>query len=338
MAARPLAIGPGGVRSQMPELNNSTVLVIGGAGFVGSHIVDQLLDEPVREIRVLDNFVRGARANLDQAVTDERVSVIEGSVADRALLGEAMAGVDYVFHLAALWLYECVHEPRAAIDINVIGTWNVIEAALEANVKKIVYSSSASVYGDAVFTPMTEAHPFNNRTMYGATKIAGEQFFRAIYEQHGLDYVGLRYMNVYGPRMDYKGTYVSVIMKVLDKIDAHEPPIVFGDGSQAYDFVHVSDVARANILSLKSDATDVNLNVGTGVKTTIKELVDALLELTGSDLEPEYRPQEQMFVTHRVGSTELAEELIGFHAETPYEEGLESVVAWRAGDKARATS
>ncbi len=159
---------------------------------------------------------------------------------------------------------------------------------------------------------MTEDHPFNNRTMYGATKIAGEQFFRAYHEQHGLDYVGLRYMNVYGPRMDYKGTYVSVIMKVLDKIDAGEQPVIFGDGSQAYDFVHVGDVARANILAMKSDATDVNLNVGTGIKTTIKELVDVLLEETGADIEPEYRADEQMFVTHRVGSTEQAEELIGF--------------------------
>jgi UDP-glucose 4-epimerase len=185
---------------------------------------------------------------------------------------------------------------------------------------------------------MTEEHPFNNRTTYGATKIAGEQLFRAFHEQHGLDYVGLRYMNVYGQRMDYKGTYVSVIMKVLDKIEAGEAPRIFGDGSQAYDFVHVSDVARANILALKSDATDVNLNVGTGVKTTIRQLVDALLEITGSDLEPEYFPQEQMFVTHRVGSTELAEELTGFRAEIPYREGLRSVVEWRAAEQAVSRS
>jgi UDP-glucose 4-epimerase len=184
---------------------------------------------------------------------------------------------------------------------------------------------------------MTEDHPFNNRTMYGATKIAGEQFFRAFNEQHGLDYAGMRYMNVYGPRMDYKGTYVSVIMKVLDRIDAGEAPVIFGDGSQAYDFVHVGDVARANILALKSDSsTDRNYNVGTGVKTTIKELVDALLEITGSDLEPEYKPQEQMFVTHRVGSTENAERDLGFTAEIPYEDGLRSVVEWRRSDERRA--
>jgi len=320
----------------MPDLADSRVLVIGGAGFIGSHIVDQLLDEPVREIVVLDNFARGARHNLDDALGDERVTLVEGSIADVELLDRLMEGADYVWLLAALWLYECVHEPRSAIEINVVGTFNVLDAARRAGVKKVVYSSSASVYGDAVFTPMTEDHPFNNRTLYGATKIAGEQFFRAYHEQHGLDYVGLRYMNVYGPRMDYKGTYVSVIMKVLDKIDAGERPVIFGDGSQAYDFVHAADCARANILAMKSDATDVNLNVGTGVKTTIKELVDVLLEETGGEIEPEYRPDEQMFVTHRVGSTERAEELIGFKAQLRYREGLRSVIEWRHSDQKRS--
>ena len=214
-----------------------------------------------------------------------------------------------------------------------VGTFNVAEAAQQAGVKKVVYSSSASVYGDALFTPMTEEHPFNNRTMYGATKIAGEQFFRVFNEQHGLDYVGLRYMNIYGPRMDYKGTYVSVIMKVLDRIDAGQPPVIFGDGSQAYDFIHVEDVARANILALKSDASDTNFNIGMGVKTTINELVTLLLQITGSDLKPEYRPQEQMFVTHRVGSTDKAEQQLGFKARVPLEEGLRSVVEWRRGDQ-----
>lgn len=320
----------------MPDLADSRVLVIGGAGFIGSHVVDRLLAEPVREIVVLDNFARGARNNLDAALVDERVSLVEGSIADVELLDELMAGTDYVWLLAALWLYECVHEPRSAIEINCVGTFNVIDAAHRAGVKKVVYSSSASVYGDALFTPMTEDHPFNNRTMYGATKIAGEQFFRAYHEQHGLDYVGLRYMNVYGPRMDYKGTYVSVIMKVLDRIDAGERPVIFGDGSQAYDFVHVGDVARANVLAMKSDATDVNLNVGTGVKTSIAQLVDVLLEETNAGIEPEYRADEQMFVTHRVGSTEQAEQLIGFRAELPYREGLRSVIEWRRSDQRRS--
>ena len=193
-----------------------------------------------------------------------------------------LQGTDYVFLLTALWLGECVSQPRDALEVNVVGIYNVIELCQELGIKKVVYSSSASVYGDAVQVPMTEEHPFNNRTFYGATKIAGEQFFRAFYDMHKLNYVGLRYMNIYGPRMDYKGTYVSVIMKVLDRIEQGQPPIIFGDGSQSYDFVHVSDVARANILALQSDATDEFFNIGTGVRTTINELVEILLKLTGT--------------------------------------------------------
>jgi UDP-glucose 4-epimerase len=323
-------------RRPVCDISDSKILVIGGAGFVGSHLVDQVLAEPVREVVVLDNLTRGSRTNLAGALDDERVTLVEGNLTDLELLARVTEGSDYVFHLAALWLWECVNDPRAAIEVNALGTFNVLEAAQRAGVKKVVYSSSASVYGDAVTTPMTEDHPFNNRTMYGATKVAGEQFCRAMYEQHGLDYVGLRYMNLYGPRMDYKGAYVSVIMKVLDKIDAGEAPVIFGDGSQAYDFIHVSDGARANLLALKSDATDVCLNVGTGIKTTIRELVDELLATTGSDLVPEYRPEEQMFVTHRVGSTELAEQLTGFRTEIDYREGLRSVVEWRRTDQRRA--
>ncbi len=314
------------------DLKNSRILVIGGAGFIGSHIVDQLLQEPVQEIIVLDNFVRGKKQNLSKALKDPRVKLVEGSILDLELLKKLMQGTTYVFHLAALWLFECVHQPRSAVEVNILGTFNVMETAQQAGVKKIVYSSSASVYGNALTTPMTEEHPFNNRTMYGATKIAGEQFFRAFNEQHKLNYVGLRYMNVYGPRMDYKGAYVSVVMKVLDRLDEGQAPIIFGDGSQAYDFVHVEDVAQANILALKSDATDEFFNVGKGVKTTINELVTLLLELTGSKLKPEYKPQEQSFVTERLGSTEKATERIGFKAQISLRQGLKSVVDWRKQD------
>ncbi len=317
------------------NISGQKIVVVGGAGFIGSHIVDQLVAEPVGEIVVLDNFVRGTRANLARALEDRRVRLVEGSITDGRTLASALDGAAAVFHLAALWLFECVHQPRAAVDVNIVGTFNVIEAAREAGVRKIVYSSSASVYGDAAFTPMTEDHPFNNRTMYGATKIAGEQFLRATYEQHRLDYVGLRYMNVYGPRMDYRGAYVSVIMKVLDRIDQGQPPVIFGDGSQSYDFVHVSDVARANVLAMKSDATDEFLNVGKGTKTTINELVSMLLQLTGSSLTPEYRPQEQMFVTHRVGSAAKAAGMIGFEAVVGLQDGLRSVVEWRSADRQR---
>jgi UDP-glucose 4-epimerase len=321
----------------LAELADSTVLVTGGAGFIGSHVVEQLLDKPVREVIVLDNFVRGTRENLERAAADPRLRLFEGSITDVQLIRSLMEPCEYVFHLAALWLHECVHEPRKALEVNVGGTYNVAEVARDSGVRKVVFSSSASVYGDAVAIPMTEEHPFNNRTMYGATKIAGEQFFRAFHEQDDLDWVGLRYMNVYGPRMDYLGTYVSVIMKVLDRIDAGERPVIFGDGSQTYDFVHVVDVARANILALDSDATDELYNVGMGVKTTINELVSRLLEITGSDLEPEYRPEEQMFVTHRVGSTDRAEGTLGFRATIPLDEGLRSVVEWRR-EHQRATA
>ena len=322
----------------MTDLTDSKILVTGGAGFIGSHIVELLLEDPVREVVVLDDFVRGSARNLERVADDPRLRIVEGSITDDELIRSLTRDSTYVFHLAALWLHECVHEPRKALDVNVGGTYNVIEAAHEAGVRKVVYSSSASVYGDAIVTPMTEEHPFNNRTMYGATKIAGEQFFRAFNERHGLDWAGLRYMNVYGPRMDYLGTYVSVIMKVLDKIEAGEPPIVFGDGSQAYDFVHVRDVAQANVLALKSDASDELFNVGMGVKTTINELVSLLLDITGSELEPEYRPEEQMFVTHRVGSTDKAEQLLGFRAAIPLEEGLRSVVEWRKRDQSARVS
>lgn len=311
------------------DLHDARIAVIGGAGLVGSHIVDQLIQEPVSEIVVYDNFVRGTHANLAEAAKSPKVRIAEASITNRKTLYEEMKDIDGVFLLASLWLGECVNEPRRAWEENVLGTWNVIETCLELGVKRVVYSSSASVYGNAVIKPMTEEHPFNNRTTYGATKIAIEQMFRAIYEQQKLPYVGYRYMNIYGPRMDYEGTYVSVIMKALDRIFSGKSPIIFGDGSQMYDFIYVDDVAEANILGMKSDCADEFFNIGMGVGTTINELVDMLLELTGSTLRPEYRPQEQSFVTHRIGSTDKAEQLLQFKAKTPLLDGLRRVVQWR---------
>ena len=315
------------------DLHDARVAVIGGAGLVGSHIVDQLIHEPVSEIVVYDNFVRGTRANLAEAAKDPKVRIVEASTTDPKALKNELKGIDGVFLLASLWLGECVNEPRRAWEENVLGTWNVVETCLDLDVKRIVYSSSASVYGNAVVTPMTEEHPFNNRTTYGATKIANEQMFRAIYEQHKLPYIGYRYMNIYGPRMDYEGTYVSVIMKAMDNILAGKPPVIFGDGKQMYDFIYVEDVAEANILGMKADCTDEFFNIGMGIGTTINELVDMLLELTGSTLKPDYHSQAQSFVTHRVGSTEKAKQLLGFSAKTPLLEGLRTVVEWRKQQK-----
>ena len=309
-------------------------MLIGGAGLVGSHIVDQLVTEPVSEVVVFDNFLRGTRDNLSPAAASAKLRVVDGTITDREALARELRGIDGVFLLASLWLGECVNDPRLAWEVNTLGTWNVVEACRAAGVKRLVYSSSASVYGNAVVTPMTEEHPFNNRTTYGATKIANEQMLRAIYEQHQLPYIGMRYMNIYGPRMDYHGTYVSVIMKVLDRIFAGERPVVFGDGSQVYDFIHVTDAARANVLGMQAACADENFNVGMGVGTSINELVHLLLELTGSTLQPEYRAEAQSFVTQRIGSTEKAERLLGFRAAITLRDGIKSVVEWRMAQRA----
>jgi UDP-glucose 4-epimerase len=311
------------------DLVEKRIVVIGGAGLVGSHIVDQLTLEPVKEIVVYDNFVRGTHANLAKAVACPKVRVAEASITNRDTLHRELDRADGVFLLASLWLGECVEDPRSAWEVNTMGTWNVVEACRDFGVKRVVYSSSASVYGNALFTPMTEDHPFNNRTTYGASKIACEQMIRAIHEQSKLPYIGLRYMNIYGPRMDYKGTYVNVIMKVLDRIVSGQPPTVHGDGTQTYDFVYVDDAAHANILAMKADCVDEFFNIGSGIGTSINELVDILLHLMGSPLRPEYRPQELSLVTQRIGSTAKAEELLGFKARTPLVEGLRRVVEWR---------
>ncbi len=311
------------------KIKDSKIVVIGGAGFIGSHIVEALIEENVGRIVIFDNFTRGNHENIRDGVKDERVEPYEGDITHTDILDDALKGADYVFHLAALWLRHCYDFPRAAFEVNIGGAFNVLEACVKNGIKKLIYSSSASVYGDAVEIPMTENHPYNNRTFYGATKIAGEQMCRAFYDRYGLNYVGLRYMNVYGPRQDYKSTYTGVIMKVLDRIDQDDPPIVYGDGSQAYDFVHVTDVAKANVCALKSDATDDFYNVGRGVKTTIRELAELMLDLTQCGLDIHYEPAGLTFVTHRIGATEKAERELRFKAETDLQEGLISVIKWR---------
>lgn len=318
------------------DLTGSKVMVIGGAGFIGSHVVDELTKEDVREIIVYDNFCRGTTENLKEAMKDPRVKIYEvgGDVCQTDILTAGMKGMDYVFHLAALWLLQCYEYPRAAFDVNIRGTFNVLETCVTHKVKKLIYSSSASVYGDAVEIPMRENHPFQNKTFYGATKIAGEQMCRAFHNRYGLNYVGLRYMNVYGARQDYKGAYIAVIMKILDRIDQGLPPIVYGDGSQAYDFIYVGDTARANICAAKGNTTDEFYNVGMGVQTSIKDLCLQVLEITGSNLKIQYEPAGQTFVTNRIGSIEKAKKDLGFEASVGLREGLGKLIAWR---KSRST-
>jgi nucleoside-diphosphate-sugar epimerase len=313
------------------ELEGKRLVVIGGAGLIGSHTVEQLTREDVKEIVVFDNFVRGTRQNLVLALSDPRVRIFDvgGDITQPDILEAALEGADGVFHFAALWLLQCWDYPRAAFKVNIEGTFNVLEACVKKGVSRLVYSSSASVYGDAVEEPMTEDHPFMNTNFYGATKVAGEQMARAFHHRYGLNYAGLRYMNVYGPRQDYQGAYIAVIMKMLDNLDKGVAPRVFGDGSQAYDFVYVGDCARANVCAMRADTTDRFYNVGTGRRTSVKELAEILLELTGSDLEIIYDPEGKTFVKNRVGSPERAKKEIGFAAETELREGLANLIEWR---------
>lgn len=317
------------------DIRDSKILVIGGAGLIGSHVVEELLKEDVGGVIIYDNFCRGTYENLKQALKDPRCKVFEigGDILQTDILDAAMKEADGVIHLAALWLLQCYEYPRAAFDVNIRGTFNVLEACVANKIRRLVYSSSASVYGDAVEDPMTEDHPYNNWTFYGATKIAGEHMFKAYHQRYGLQGVGLRYMNVYGPRQDYRGTYVAVIMKILDNLDKGFPPVVYGDGSQAYDFIYVGDTARANVCALKSDVPFGFYNVGRGIKTSIKELTEMMLELTGSELPIKYEPAGQTFVTNRVGDPRAAERDLGFKWTVDLEEGMKRLIEWRKKDK-----
>lgn len=323
------------------DLTGKKILVIGGAGFIGSHVVDELVASDVASIVVFDNFSRGTRENLAESISDPRVSVfaLGGDMLQRDILDEAVKGADGVILLAALWLLHCHEYPESAFEVNVRGTFNVLEACRRNRVKRLVYSSSASVYGDAVEEPMTEDHPYNNWTFYGATKISCEHMLKAYHKRYGLDAVGLRYMNVYGPRQDYKGTYIAVMMKILDCIGRNEQPTVFGDGSQAYDFVHVRDVARANVCALKADVPFGFYNVGRGIKTSIKELAELLLRLTGrEDLGIAYLPAGQTFVTNRVGCPKAASRDLGYDWRIKLEEGMQSLIDWRASHMAEVNA
>ncbi len=318
------------------DMRGKKLVVIGGAGLIGSHTVDRLLSEDVGAIVIYDNFVRGTRENLANTLKDPRVTIFEagGDITQTDILRAALKGADGVFHFAALWLLQCHDYPRAAFDVNIGGTFNVMEGCVEAGVKRLVYSSSASVYGDAVEEPMHEDHPFNNRNFYGATKICGEAMLRAFHHRYGLDYIGLRYMNVYGPRQDYQGAYIAVIMKMLDAIDRGEGPVILGDGSEAFDFVAVEDCAKANVCAMRSDVTDRFYNVGTGRRTSLKELAGTLLSLTGSNQEIQYAPRSQAtLVRNRIGSPLKAKAEIGFEADIPLADGLDRLIAWRKAHK-----
>lgn len=320
------------------DIAGKHIVVIGGAGFIGSHVVEELLATNVDRVTVYDNFARGKRSNIAASLKNPRCSLFPdgGDVREIDVLNAALKDADAVIDLAAMWLLHCKDYPRTAFDVNVAGTFNVLEACVNNDIERLIWSSSASVYGDAVEVPMTEEHPFNNRNFYGATKIAGEAMARAFNDRYGLDYVGLRYMNVYGPHQDQTAVYTGVIPIMLNKIEANEAPVINGDGSQAYDFVTARDVARCNVLALRADATDEFYNVGTGVQTSIRELCDLILELTGSDLEVEYRPysieDSRRMVQNRIGSTAKAQRDLGFSYDDSLRDGLQALIDWRASN------
>lgn len=322
-------------------LEGKSILVIGGAGFIGSHVVEQLLQTDVGRVVVYDNYARGKVSNIRESLEDPRCSVFEdgGDIRETDLLNSAMQGIDAVVDLAAMWLLHCKDYPRTAFDVNIAGTFNVLEACVNNEIERLVYSSSASVYGDAVEVPMLETHPFNNRNFYGATKIASEAMCRAFNDRYGLSYVGLRYMNVYGPHQDQTAAYTGVIPIMLNKIEANEAPVINGDGSQAYDFVTARDAARCNVLALQAEVEDEFYNVGTGVQTSIKELCDLILELRKSDLKVTYNPYSpedaRRLVQNRIGSPDKAARDLGFTYEDDLKTGLLNLIEWRKVNKGR---
>jgi len=314
----------------MNRIAGTCCLVTGGAGFIGSTIAGQLVKAGASEVRIIDNFVRGSRNNLASLCKSAKIKVIDGDIRDDALVDCATAGVNYVFHQAALRITRCAEAPREAVEVLIQGTVNVLEAAVRRGTKRVIAASSASVYGDPNYLPIDESHPFNNRTMYGAGKIAMEQMLRAYLTTSGLSYNALRYFNVYGPRMDLVGVYTEVLIRWLDAIEENRSPVIFGDGAQSMDFIFIEDVARANLLAADADVQDEVFNVGTGIQTTLLELCRILLRLTGSSLQPEFRaPRAVANVRMRRAATEKAERLLGFKAEIALEEGLTRLIRWR---------
>ncbi len=322
------------------QISGANILVTGGCGLIGSTTIDLLLREhsPAR-IVIFDNFSRGTLTNVEQALKDPRVTLVRGDIRDAQAVHEAMKGMDAVIHMAALRITACAAEPREAMEVMCVGSFNVVEAAQAAGVRKVIAASTASIYGLADQFPTREDHhPYNNRTWYGASKIMLEGLLRSFNDMYGLPYVALRYFNVYGPRMDIHGKYTEVLIRWMERIDSGQPPLILGDGTQTMDFVYIDDVARANVLALQSDVSDEVFNVASGTETSLNDLAAALLRVMGSDLKPEYGPERKVNpVSRRLADTSKAERMLGFRAAFGLEEGLRRLVEWwRANRKVNA--
>ncbi|MEO7373733.1 MAG: NAD-dependent epimerase/dehydratase family protein [Terrimesophilobacter sp.] len=316
----------------MSELQGAQVLVTGGAGTIGSAIVDQLLDAGVAQIDVLDNLVRGRRANLDSALSSGRVTLVDGDIRDRDLVHDVTRGKDLVFHEAAIRITQCAEDPRLALEVLVDGTFNVYEAAAASGVDKLITASSASVYGMAEQFPTTERHHhLNNDTFYGAAKSFNEGMLRSFRAMNGLNYLVLRYFNVYGPRMDVHGLYTEVLVRWMERIADGVPPLIDGDGHQTMDFVFTSDIARANLLAATSGVREGAYNIACGAETSLLELAESLLRVMGSDLSVVHGPARTVnAVVRRLADTSTARRDLGFSAEVPLDDGLRQLVAWWA--------
>ncbi len=313
------------------KIDGSKILVTGGCGLIGSTTIDLLLREhDPKQIVIFDNLVRGSQHNVEEALKDPRVTLVNGDIRDVAATHKAMEGMDAVIHMATLRITACAAEPREAMEVMCDGSFNVLEAAQAAGAQKVVTASSASIYGLADTFPTTEAHhPYNNRTWYGACKIMLEGLLRSFNDMYGLPYVGFRYFNVYGPRMDVHGKYTEVLIRWMERIDSGIPPLILGDGLTTMDFINVEDIARANVLGLGSDVTDEIFNVASGVETSLNELAASLLRVMGSNLQPEYGPENKVNpVSRRLADTSKAAELLGFRAAIDLDEGLERLVEW----------
>jgi len=306
------------------------ILITGGAGLIGSTIADRLASEPGNQLVIIDNLERGRIDNLARAMEAGQTTFINGDIRDPQTLRTAMEAVEVVYHQAALRITQCAEDPRLAVEVMATGSFNVLEAAVVAGVRKVIVASSASVYGLAESFPTGEDHhPYNNRTIYGATKTFNEGMLRAFHEMYGLDYVALRYFNVYGPRMDIHGVYTEVLVRWMEAIEAGQAPVIFGDGQQTMDFVYSDDIARANILAAAARATDVVLNIASGVETSLNDLATTLITVMGSDLAPEHVDERKVNpVSRRLADTSRARDLIGFDARIPLEEGLRRLVDW----------
>ena len=316
-------------------MNFKRALITGGAGLVGSHIADLLVRDGLDEIVIVDNFTRGRRDNLANALASGTITIVEGDVRDRKLMAEAMRGIDVVFHQAAIRITQCAEDPRLALDVLSTGTFNVLESAVAARVKKVVAASSASVYGLAEEFPTPETHHgYDNRTIYGAAKLFNEGLLRSFHDMYGLNYVALRYFNVYGPRMDIHGVYTEVLIRWMERLAKGEPCLILGDGTQTMDFVFIEDIARANLLAAKANVTDEVFNVASGTETSLNELAAALGRVMDCCRQPQYGPARKVNpVSRRLADTAKAERLLGFKARVSLEEGLSRLVAWwsRAG-------